>query len=166
MALLAPLAACAQARRSIALDHGWLFHKPGDHGWHAVALPHSFEGYRGPAWYRRTLRLSQKDHAERQFLEFDGAMLVTEAWVNGRQAGRHAGGFARFRFDITALLDAGDNDLVVRVDNAPDSSVAPLAGDYTMSGGLYRKVRLVTTNDVHFDMSSPSSMPRCSASWE
>jgi beta-galactosidase len=152
MALLAPLAACAQARRSIALDHGWLFHKPGDHGWHAVALPHSFEGYRGPAWYRRTLRLSQKDHAERQFLEFDGAMLVTEAWVNGRQAGRHAGGFARFRFDITALLDAVDNDLVVRVDNAPDSSVAPLAGDYTMSGGLYRKVRLVTTNDVHFDM--------------
>lgn len=151
-ALLAPLAAAAQARETIPLDADWLFHQTGDHGWQAVALPHGYEGYRGPAWYRRTLRLSQVRNGRRHFLEFDGALLATQAWVNGQEAGRHEGGFARFRFDVTDLLRAGDNEIVVRVDNAPDIGIAPLAGDYTLSGGLYRKVRLVTTGDIHFDM--------------
>ncbi len=152
IALLAPVAASAQARLSIPLDGEWLFHKVGDHGWQTVNVPHSFGGYRGPAWYRRTLHLSHARDKERHYLEFDGALLVTEAWVNGRHAGRHAGGFARFRFDITELLQEGGNEIAVRVDNAPDSSIAPLAGDYTMYGGLYRKVRLVSTSKVHFDM--------------
>src|SRR6185312_17214908 len=30
--------------------------------------------------------------------------------------------------------------------------VAPLGGDFTVFGGLYRSVRLVTTQDVHLDM--------------
>lgn len=151
-ALLAPIAAAAQLRETLALDTDWLFHKVGDHGWQAVALPHSFDGYRGPAWYRRVLNLSRIRNGQRRFLEFDGALLVAQAWINGQAAGRHAGGFARFRFDITDLLQDGDNELVVQVSNAPESGVAPLAGDYTMAGGLYRKVRLVTTSDVHFDM--------------
>lgn len=150
--LLAPAAAFAQGRQAIALDTGWLFHKVGDHGWQPVTLPHSFDAYRGPSWYRRTLHLSQKRDARRHFIEFDGAALVAQAWINGRLAGRHAGGFARFRFDITDLLEAGENDIVVLVDNSADTSLAPLGGDYTIFGGLYRPVRLVTTNDVHFDM--------------
>ncbi len=152
LALLATPAALAQGRQSLALDAGWTFHKTGDHGWQSVTLPHSFDAYRGPSWYRRTLHMSQKRDARRHFLEFDGAAFVAQAWVNGRPAGRHAGGFARFRFDITELLEAGDNDIAVLVDNGADPALAPLAGDYTMHGGLYRPVRLVTTNDVHFDM--------------
>jgi beta-galactosidase len=152
IALLVPLAAGAQERQTLSLDSGWHFHKPGDHGWQPVTLPHSFDGHRGASWYRRPLHLSHKRDNQRHFLEFDGALLVAEVWVNGRQAGRHAGGFARFRFDVTQLLAAGDNDIVVKVDNGADSAVAPLGGDYTMSGGLYRPARLVTTGDVHFDM--------------
>ncbi|MGW8392611.1 glycoside hydrolase family 2 TIM barrel-domain containing protein [Pseudoduganella sp. HUAS MS19] len=151
-ALLTPVAAVAQARQATPLDADWLFHKVGDHGWQAVTLPHSYDSYRGPAWYSRTLQLPRVRKGERHYLEFDGALLVAEAWINGRAAGRHAGGFARFRFDITDLLQAGENKLVVRVDNAPGAAIAPLAGDYTLSGGLYRKVRLVTTGDLHFDM--------------
>jgi beta-galactosidase len=151
-ALLAPLAASAQERTAIALDAGWSFHKVGDHGWQQVTLPHSYEGGQGPAWYRRTLQMSRVRNGQRHYLEFDGAFLVTEAWINGRQAGRHAGGFARFRFDVTDLLQVGENELVVRTDNGRHDDVAPLGGDYTMYGGLYRQVRLVTTGDVHFDM--------------
>lgn len=159
-ALLAPVLACAQARQSTPLDAGWAFRKaPGD-AWQAVTLPHSFNAadssradyYRGPAWYRRTLHQPRLRPDQRHFLEFDGAMLVTEAWVNGRLAGRHEGGFARFRFDVTRWLKAGRNEIVVKVDNAHHNDVAPLGGDYTMAGGLYRAMRLVSTRDVHFDM--------------
>ncbi|MDQ1919203.1 glycoside hydrolase family 2 protein [Massilia pseudoviolaceinigra] len=159
-ALMAPFAAGAQARLTVPLDAGWRFQKADSHLWQAVTLPHSVDAansagappYRGTAWYRRTLNWPRQRPGQRHFLEFDGAMLVTQVWINGHHAGRHAGGFARFRFDVTRWLTAGRNEIVVRVDNAPDSDVAPLGGDYSMSGGLYRPVRMITTGDVHFDM--------------
>lgn len=161
-ALLAPAAAGAAERITLALDGGWTFQRAGQPGWHSVTLPHSFNAadsaspqyYRGPATYRRTLDLAPAaaGKGRRHYLEFDGAMLVTEVRVNGHDAGRHAGGFARFRFDVTPWLKTGANQIEVRVDNAPNAGVAPLGGDYTMAGGLYRPVRLVTTGDVHFDM--------------
>lgn len=158
--LLAPAAWSAPARTTIPLDTGWDFQLAGRQDWQRVSLPHSFNAadstsaqyYRGAALYRRTLHLEQAGKGRRHYLEFDGAMLVTEVRVNGHDAGRHAGGFARFRFDITPWLKAGRNDIEVKVDNARNSDVAPLGGDYTMAGGLYRPVRLVTTGDVHFDM--------------
>ncbi|UGQ44551.1 glycoside hydrolase family 2 protein [Massilia endophytica] len=152
IALLAPAAAAAQLRQSIPLDGDWAFHRPGIRGWQATALPHSLQGYRGPAWYGRTLDMPPSQAGRRHYLEFDGAMLVTEAWVNGRSAGSHSGGFARFRFDVTHLLQEGRNEIVVKVDNSSGLDVAPLGGDYTMSGGLYRPVRVVSTSDLHFDM--------------
>ncbi|WP_162251432.1 glycoside hydrolase family 2 protein [Massilia sp. Root418] len=164
-ALLAPCAAQAQPRGVIALDADWQFQKAGHPGWQAVTLPHSAgnagnadgsaspQPYRGRALYRRVLDLpAMAQPGRRHYLEFDGAMLVTQVSVNGRHAGRHAGGFARFRFDVTPLLKAGRNDIEVSVDNAPDADVPPLGGDYTMFGGLYRPVRMVSTADVHFDM--------------
>lgn len=127
--------------------------------WRPVTLPHSFNAgdgtqaayYRGPGWYRRELALGVRP-AGRAWLEFDGAALATDAWLNGVHLGRHEGGYARFRFDITGHLKPGGNQLVVRVDNAVQRHVAPLAGDYTVFGGLYREVRLVSTGDVHLDM--------------
>ncbi|KQV90240.1 hypothetical protein ASD15_23240 [Massilia sp. Root351] len=150
----------AATRATTPLDADWHFRKADSQTWQAVALPHSFDTgdgaspqpYRGKALYRRTLELPRQDADRRHFLEFDGAMLVTEVRVNGKPAGRHAGGFARFRFDVTPWLKAGRNDIEVSVDNAPDGNVAPLGGDYTMFGGLYRQVRLVSTGGVHFDM--------------
>ncbi|CAN7250585.1 hypothetical protein LJR289_001006 [Pseudoduganella sp. LjRoot289] len=153
----------AQARAIMPLDAGWQFQRADRPEWQTVALPHSFDTvdsasphpYRGKALYRRALDLPVRQAGQpgqRHYLEFDGAMLVTEVRVNGQPAGRHAGGFARFRFDITPLLKDGRNDVEVSVDNTPDSDVAPLGGDYTMFGGLYRQVRMVSTGDVHFDM--------------
>ena len=119
--LLLPVAAFAQMRLATPLDEGWHFRKAGDRYWQGIALPHTFNAgdgtdanpYRGPAWYRRTLSLPRQQAGQRRFLEFDGAMLVTEVWVNGHDAGRHAGGFARFRFDITPWLKSGRNQIVV-----------------------------------------------------
>jgi len=165
-ALMAPCAAGnvqahgQQVRATMPLDTDWLFKKEDSQAWQAVTLPHSFDTgdgaspqpYRGKALYRRTLDLPRQGGGRRHFLEFDGAMLVTEVRVNGKHAGRHAGGFARFRFDVTPWLKPGRNDIEVSVDNAPDGDVAPLGGDYTMFGGLYRQIRLVSTGEVHFDM--------------
>jgi beta-galactosidase len=152
-------AAHAAPRAVTALDEGWEFAKGAPVGWTAVTLPHTFNAddgtaphpYRGAGWYRRTI-VAPAGKTGRTYLEFDGAALSTDVWLNGTRVGRHEGGFARFRFDVTDLLRAGNNELRVRVDNARQPDVAPLGGDYTLYGGLYRKVRLVATSDVHIDM--------------
>ncbi len=163
--------AVGQVRVERNLDQGWLFQRSDpagaeqvafdDHDWGRVALPHTWNAqdvehggayYRGPGWYRLLLTVGQLTPSQREFLEFDGAALAADIWLNGVHIGRHEGGFARFRFDVTSSLHQGVNVLAVRVDNSKMDGVAPLGGDFTVFGGLYRPVRLVTTKDVHFDM--------------
>ena len=83
--------------------------------------------------------------------EFDGAALITDVWINGQHAGRHEGGYAAFRFDVSERLHTGRNVIAVRVDNSRTQTVAPLGGDFTVFGGLYRGVSLLTTSALHVD---------------
>lgn len=158
-------------RQTVELAQGWRFLK-GDvpNGWQAnfdvsdwvkVDLPHTYnvadmlnarDHYRGPAFYRKQLTIPSLRPGVRTYLEFDGAFLVTDIWINGAKAGHHEGGFARFRFDITPFLKAGQNSLAVKVDSSKAFDIAPLGGDFSVFGGLYRSVRLITTDDVHIDM--------------
>ena len=67
--------------------------------------------------------------------------------------GEHRGGYARFRFDVTANVKAGaDNILAVKVSNAAFTDVAPLNADFTFCGGIYRDVHLLITDPVHVDV--------------
>ena len=153
-----------------SLDAGWRFFRGDvergdeadldDTGWDQITLLHTYNGadgddggsyYRGPAWYRRTLTLTTAPRG-RAFLQFDGAALVTEVMVNGIKVGQHAGGHARFRFDVTRALHAGRNLIAVRVDNSKVSDVTPLGGDFTLFGGIYRSVALVETGDQHVEL--------------
>ncbi|HSI17549.1 MAG TPA: glycoside hydrolase family 2 TIM barrel-domain containing protein [Sphingomonas sp.] len=158
-----------QARERTELNAGWRHYRGpatgaeratfDDREWPAVTLPHTFNGsdgddgdtyYRGPGWYRRTLTADLAP-GTRAILQFDGAATVTDVWINGRFVGQHAGGYARFRFDITPYLVRGANSLAVRVDNTKRPDVAPLGGDFTVFGGLYRAVSLLIVPGVHLD---------------
>ena len=86
------------------------------------------------------------------WLQFDGAALAADVYVNGNLAGNHEGGYARFRIDVTPFVRVGNNIVAVRVDNTRQPDIAPLGGDFTVFGGLYRHVALITTADVQFDM--------------
>jgi len=131
-----------------------------DRGWTGVTLPHSFNAgdgedpayYRGPAWYRRAFEISQIRPDRRLFIQFDGAATAADVYVNGRLAGRHEGGHAAFRFDVTAFVVPGRNVIAVRVDNSASRTIAPLGGDFTLFGGLYRPVSLIETGLVHVDL--------------
>ena len=176
---LSVLATAAHAHDEQSLDSNWLFKKadvseaksPGFRAvdWQAVTLPHTFnagdanqggdksrgeaEGtyYRGPAWYRHDLALTPAA-GKHYVLQFDGAALTTDVYVNGESVGHHEGGYARFRFDITSALKAGNNLIAVRVDNTRMPQIAPLTGDFNVFGGLYRNVSLLTTGGVHIDL--------------
>ena len=166
----AAVAAPGRARTETVLATGWRFHLgdvPGaaepdfdDTSWAPVSLPHTWnaaDGADGGGNYRRDVgwyrtRLTVPAGGRRAFLQFDGANLVTDVYVGGRRAGRHEGGYSGFRFDITGLAPAGRPvSVAVAVDNRKNADVAPLDGDFTLFGGLYRDVRLITTDPVHVD---------------
>jgi beta-galactosidase len=170
MAMLCPAEALAAPRQSVTLSSGWRFLKEDvagaeqptfdDSKWTKVTLPHSFnasegdEGtyYRGPAWYRRTIEVAARSPGRRMAIQFDGAATAADVYLNGNKIGRHEGGHAAFRFDITDALVVGKNLLAVRVDNSPSKVISPLGGDFTLFGGLYRPVKLIETDAVHLDL--------------
>ena len=150
-----------------------------DDSWAPVAVPHSWNrvGYyvsdpashinradtidrsQGIGWYRLRFTPDAAPKGGRVWLEFDAASRIASVWLNGALLGEHKGGFSRFRFDATdAVRPDQPNILAVRVDNSepkPGSTttaVLPLKGDFFVHGGLYRSVRMVTTDPVHVDM--------------
>ncbi len=166
----APALATGGSRESVVLSAGWLFAR-GEHpaaaesgfddaAWTRVTLPHTFnagesgEGdyYRGPGWYRRAFEIAAIKPGRRLFVQFDGAALVADVYLNGRPACRHEGGHAAFRCDLTGHLQPGRNVLAVRVDNSATRVVSPLGGDFTVFGGLYRPVSLIEADALHFDL--------------
>ena len=64
-------------------------------------------------WYQRNFSFAKKE-GKRSLLHFEGADFLTEVWVNGKAAGKHTGAYSRCSFDVTALLQEGENSLVVR----------------------------------------------------
>ena len=158
--------AMAVSGREVAdLNDGWRFdladvaggEKIGadDSQWTKISLPHNWgwqeaqqgKDYdRGPGWYRRELAVP-KEPGKRYFLKFDAASLVADVYLNGLLIGEHRGGFGAFCFEITsALSETGTNLLAVRVDNSKFPDVAPLEGDFSVYGGLYRPVHLIVTS--------------------
>lgn len=130
-----------------------------DQDWEAIGLPHSFsipyfmskDFYVGYGWYRKQLPLQAKDLAKKIFLEFDGVFQEAEVYVNGKLAGTHVGGYTGFSVDISSQVQAGNNQIAVRVNNIWKSDVAPRAGEHVFSGGIYRNVRLVMKSPTYID---------------
>jgi beta-galactosidase len=167
-------------RTTTLLNDGWRFafdgnltEKSDDSQWQTVSLPHTWNrigghpakaadanDQRGKGWYHLAFDApATSAKPRRTWLQFDGASIVSEVWLNGVHVGRHAGGVSGFRFDVSDVIQPGKNSLVVSTDNtAPDmkgsvtAETLPMGGDWFMYGGLYRKVSLVTTDPVHIDL--------------
>jgi len=145
-------------------------------GWANITLPHTWNSKdaasiaqttpetknykRGKGWYR--LEFENAPTGATQWLQFDGASIVADVWLNGEKLGQHRGAFTEFRFDITQKLVSGRNVLMVRADNSDPktgtdiTAIAPLSGDFNMSGGLYRSVSIISTpSEAHFALTEP-----------
>ncbi|MBN3582181.1 beta-galactosidase [Algoriphagus aestuarii] len=88
-------------------------------------------------------------------LVFDGVMTDTEVKINGKLAGKiHQGGFYRFSYDISKLLDFDKvNILEVKVNKISDNqsvNKAEREADFWIFGGIYRPVFLEILPKIHF----------------
>ena len=87
---------------------------------------------------------------------FEGVMVKTEVFVNGRPAGpAHDGSFYAFKYDITPLLKFGASNLlevtVSKVADNPSVMRAERQGDFWNFGGIYRPVYLEVLPSHYID---------------
>jgi beta-galactosidase len=98
----------------------------------------------GTGWYRRTLPTPDLQAGRRFVIQFDGAYMNAEVWVNGRSVGSHPYGYSSFWFDVTDRLKAGEaNLLAVKVRNVGENS------RWYSGSGIYRHVWLHVISPVH-----------------
>jgi beta-galactosidase len=163
----------ADARTTVSFDADWHFatgsilgaEQPqfDDSKWVTVNVPHDWS-IAGPfaetnltggagaflpsgvGWYRKHFFLPKSDSGQSVFIEFDGVMANSDVWINGFHLGRRPYGYVSFRYELSEHVNfGGDNVLVVRA----DTSQQPASRWYT-GAGIYRHVRLVETDPLHF----------------
>src|SRR5262249_23633789 len=102
--------------------------------------------------YRKRFKLPEARNGRRVYIDFDGAMIACEVFLNGRKVGENEGGYNPFSFDITEYLnETGENLLVVRLDSTERPDIPPygFVVDYLTFGGIYRDVSLQYVDPVH-----------------
>ncbi len=109
-------------------------------------------------WYRRTFEVPEKWLEQRILLNFGAVDFDTTVIVNGKEVGRHRGGYDGFSFDITdALNKVGANELVVAVWDPTDAGTQPRGKQvrkpngiwYTSTSGIWQTVWLEPVSAAH-----------------
>lgn len=163
----------AQVRLTSIIGGEWKFLKhevssnsPKTDDWETVTIPHNWNVnevqtgakgdewdngrgyYRGAGTYFKKLIIPENYIHQRTFLRFEAVSQTAEVYINGQLVGKHEGAFNAFAFEITKFIKIGENELLVKASNGYNKNIAPLGGDFTMFGGIYRPVSLIVLNPV------------------
>jgi beta-glucuronidase len=99
--------------------------------------------YEGTVWYQKDFELEKR--VDRRYLLHFGAVNYSAiVYVNGNKVGTHEGGFTPFSFDVSSVLEDGDNFIVVKADNRRERNNVPTMNtDWWNYGGITRPVSLL-----------------------
>lgn len=146
------------------INNNWNFRSGENSDWENVQLPHTWntDAYailkyrRGDGWYQKHLHFSVKDLEKEQYIRFEGVNSRVSLYCNGEFAGAHAGGYTSFQFRLNKFLHPGSNEIKILVNNENDN-IPPLSADFTMFGGIYRDVKLLSRSTTHFSLRDAGS---------
>jgi len=93
------------------MDRGARMDIPG--AWNAAAP--ALRWYDGLVWFQRKFRAAPQA-GKRAFLRFEAVNYRAYVYLNGKEIGRHEGGFTPFVLEVTEQLRAGENRLTVGAD--------------------------------------------------
>ena len=127
----------------------------------AVSLPHTWNAvdgqdggndyHRGTCWYVTKFQKPELEVGSQVYVEFLGASVIADVYLNGEAVAHHEGGYSTFRVNLTDKLQE-ENVLAVALNNADNNYVYPQKADFTFYGGLYRMVNLIVVPESHFEL--------------
>lgn len=164
-----------KVRENVDFTEGWKFYlgddsiaynaQYDDAKWRILDLPHDWSieadfSLKNPAtpgggalpggigWYRKDFVVDKSDEGKNVYIDFDGIYWNSKVWINGHLLGERPNGYISFRYDLTPYIKVGERNVIaVRVDNSKQPNSRWYSGS-----GIYRNVRLVTTNALHVDL--------------
>jgi beta-galactosidase/beta-glucuronidase len=107
-------------------------------------------------WYKRSFHLPENMKGRRVLLRFGAVDYRCQVYVNGTLAGGHEGGYTPFALDVTRFLKDGENEICVRVEDAPDCTQPRgkqywkegwMGCWYTPTSGIWQTVYLEAVGD-------------------
>lgn len=90
-------------------------------------------------WYRKKFTVPERYQAGRLLLHFGAVDYEAKVWVNGKLVATHEGGHTPFHADITDVLAAGDNLVVVKATDYSRDVSLPRGKQYweDQSAGIF-----------------------------
>jgi len=163
-ALAAPAHPLAPGRTVLPINRGWRYsskppaavHEPGfdDSVLPRVIVPHTntplpWHGFNDNTYefisaYRRPIKIPADAKGKRVFVDFEGVMLASTVYCNGKKLGAYRGGYTPFTFELTPHLAPESNVISLDVDSTERKDIPPFGNevDYLTFGGIYREVAL------------------------
>lgn len=155
-------------RNVMELKDNWIFVKEAENAADAaskkgtaVSLPHTWNAvdgqdggndyHRGTCWYVTKFQKPELEAGSQVYVEFLGASVIADVYLNGEAVAHHEGGYSTFRVNLTDKLQE-ENVLAVALNNADNNYVYPQKADFTFYGGLYRMVNLIVVPESHFEL--------------
>lgn len=155
-------------RNVMELKDNWMFVKEAENAADAaskkgtaVSLPHTWNAvdgqdggndyHRGTCWYVTKFQKPELEAGSQVYVEFLGASVIADVYLNGEAVAHHEGGYSTFRVNLTDKLQE-ENVLAVALNNADNNYVYPQKADFTLYGGLYRMVNLIVVPESHFEL--------------
>lgn len=112
-------------------------------------------------WYCRRFILPEDFCGKRVFLHFGAVDYLADVWVNGQHVTSHEGGHTPFHSEITHLLEAGENTLVVKAEDFSTDITLPRGKQYwkekseviwyTNTTGIWQTVWLEAVGDAYIE---------------
>ncbi len=102
-------------------------------------------------WYRRSFEVPASMAGKQVLIRFGAVDYACDVYVNGQCIGSHEGGYTPFSVNATPFLQAGENDLCLRVEDYPDCTQPrgkqnwldePFECWYTPVSGIWQTVYL------------------------
>jgi len=103
-------------------------------------------------WYQKKVNFTADELKNRVVLHFGAADYESHLFVNGKEIGKHVGGYVSFSFDITDALVEGENVITLYCDDDERDRLIPRGKqcesyfsaicDYTRTTGIWQTVWL------------------------
>lgn len=145
------------AQRAIqSFNDGWTFEgKP-------ISIPHTWnrDAYeakdytKGTFCYYKSFTLDQTDSEQNIYLKFEAISKEATIILNDKTIGQHKGGYTSFAIDITPYCNFGETNTLTIIANNANENIAPISGDFTFFGGIYRDVWLIKVPKQHISLTN------------
>ena len=109
-------------------------------------------------WYKRSFKVPNVWKKKHILLNFEACDFETVVWVDGKEAGKHRGGYDPFTFDITTSLGSNKiHELIVCIWDPTDKGTQPRGKQvsapgsiwYTPTTGIWQTVWIEPVNESY-----------------